>query len=218
MAEPPREFAKRHRLLKKEKLPLLDGQLAKDQKLTVTVIKAKANQVFVRQLGRPFQGPEKMAIHYRALFAISIAKANADRKPAIALLDQIAISSGTGKLDFTGADELWKKHVNSKLVQKALSNHAYELTLMATIVALARTDGVMASAEFLWLKPLDRQLWYVLNTVGRHVAPPEAAGPYAHWLAEKAIGRKLTVPMVEEATTGLELAVKEILYDPEDEL
>lgn len=80
----------------------------------------------------------------------------------------------------------------------------------------ARADGVQASSDFLWLKPIDRRMWYVLNTVGRQTPFVEAAGVFAHWRAEKEMGKRIVVPMVEEATNALELALKEIVYKPDE--
>jgi intracellular multiplication protein IcmP len=45
-------------------------------------------------------------------------------------------------------------------------------------------SGVLQSALFLWLKPKDRRLWYILNNVGRKVAWPEITGVFAHWQFE----------------------------------
>ena len=87
---------------------------------------------------------------------------------------------------------------------------------MASMLELARTDGVLASAEFLWLKPLDRKLWYMLNSVGRQTAVPEIAGAFAHWTAEKKTKRALRVPMVDEAAKSLEVAMKEIIYEADE--
>jgi intracellular multiplication protein IcmP len=56
----------------------------------------------------------------------------------------------------------------------------------------------------------------MLNTVGRQTPFVEVAGPFAHWVAEKQIGRRLLVPMVEEATNALELSLKEIIYHPDE--
>ncbi len=44
----------------------------------------------------------------------------------------------------------------------------------------------------------------------------EIAGPISHWLAEKAMGRKLTQPMIKNAVKGLELAIKDIVYTPDE--
>ena len=147
----------------------------------------------------------------RALFAAFAARINSDTKSAAHILAQLSVSS-TSKLNLTGVDELLKKHANTKLVQKIVHTHGYVLTVMASMLEGARDDGVQASADFLWLKPLDRRLWYTLNTVGRQTPFVEVAGVFAHWVAEKEAGRKLLVPIVEEATNALDLALKEVVY------
>lgn len=131
------------------------------------------------------------------------------------LLAQLATSSCT-QLDYTGVDELLEKHRNQHDVVTACQTHAYESTVMIEMLLLARTDGVLASAEFLWLKTVDRKLWFILNTVGRQTAVAEVAGVYAHWKAERALGRGLKVPMVQQAIKGLEIAVAEVKYKPEE--
>jgi len=45
----------------------------------------------------------------------------------------------------------------------------------------------------------------------------EIAGPFAHWLAEKELGKAILVPMVEEATNALDIALKEIIYRSDEE-
>ena len=71
---------------------------------------------------------------------------------------------------------------------------------------------MQSSADFLWLKPVDRRLWYTLNSVGRQTPFAEVAGIFAHWIAEKEAGRKLLVPMVDEATKALEIVLTEVVY------
>lgn len=217
MSMTPMQFAKKYKLLEITKVPDETG-LAHRYKFQVKVIESRATRVFTQQLGRPWRGADKLPIHSRALFAIFAAKANADRTGATKLLRQIA-SSGNNlkKLDFTGTDELLKKHLDSKIIRKAMQAHAYELTLMASLLEIARLDGILATAEFLWLKPIDRTLWFMLNNVGRRTAFTETAGPYAHWLAERLIGRKLVVPMVHQATIALTAAMEEIVYNPEQD-
>lgn len=217
MSMTPMQFAKKYKLLEEERVADSSG-LASRSRLVVKIIESKATRIFTQQLGRPWRGVDRLPIHAKALFAIFAAKANADRDSASALLRQIAASAeGTGKLNFTGAEALLRKHMDSKIVKKVTSVHAYELTIMASMLEVARMDGVLATAEFLWLKPVDRSLWYMLNNVGRRTAFTEVAGPIAHWLAEKTIGRKLLVPMVHEATIALAAAVEEVVYNPEQD-
>lgn len=217
MCMTPMQFAKAHHLLIEERVP--DGSgIPNKTKLIAKINSTKANRVFIKQLGRPWKDPLGLPIHYRALLAIFLAKANADRGPASQLIRQIAASAkASGKLDFTGVDEVLKKHIKSPLAEKIFAKHGYELTMMASILEVARLDGVLATAEFIWLKPLDRPLWYMLNNVGRRTAFTEVAGPIAHWLAEKLMDRPIAVPMIQQATIALTDAVAEVVYNPEQE-
>jgi intracellular multiplication protein IcmP len=176
-----------------------------------------AQRVFALQLGPLWRGAKNLPIHIKALFVIFFAKANKDRDLSKQLIRQIAASAETGKLDFTGVEELLKKYQDSSILQWLEKRHAYVYTVMASLLEVARTDGVLASAEFLWLKPLDRKLWYVLNCVGRQTAFTEIAGVYAHWLAEKKVGYAMKTPMVKEAVVALELCISETLFIEEGE-
>lgn len=221
MALPPMQFAKKNKLLQEEPLTGERTVLARHLRVTVKIRRGRANRVFARQLGQPWEGVWKLPPYLRALFAIFAAKVEGDRVPAVALLRQIAGSAykhpiKPEHLNFKGADELLKKHEKSKVVAKVLNQHAYVMTVMASMLEVARLDGVLASAEFLWLKPVDRTLWYVLNTVGRQTAPCEIAGIIAHWLAERALGRAMLIPMIEEASLALESAIAELIYIPEE--
>lgn len=210
MAMTPMQFAKQHQLVK--------TGIDQEGKGTVSIIIGAAYRVFALQLGALWNGPAALPIHVQALLAIFAARANRDRENADMLLKQISYSAQSGKLDFTGVKEVLKKNIsNYKAAQKIFASHAYILSVMASMLELARTDGVLASAEFLWLKPLDRKLWYMLNSVGRRTAVPEIAGAYAHWIVEKKLERPLQVPMVDEAVKSLETALLEMIYDPETE-
>lgn len=216
MAMTPMQFCKKYKLLEEYRRPPQEGMSRKEwNKVEVNLIRGKANRLFMMQLGPTWQGIEKLSLHTKSLFTVFAARINADTKPAMELLSRMSASSTT-KLDFSGTDELLQKHWNTKLVQKIAQNHAYVLTLMASMLEGARQDGVQATADFLWLKPIDRRLWYMLNTVGRQTPFAEVGGPYAHWLAEKELGKKLLVPMIEEATNALEIALKEIIYKPDE--
>lgn len=217
MAQTPKEFAKKYHLLR-EKTPEPDPeQITHLQRPIVVVRKNEARKVFAMQLGPFWDGIDKCDRPTQAMFAIMAAQANRDRPTAEKLLNHIAASTETGKIDFSPIDEALARYQNSPVVERIVERHAYVLTVMASMLQLARTDGVLASAQFLWLKVANRPLWYMLNCVGRQTVFPEISGAFAHWLAEKEYGARLIVPMIEEAVKGLELAMDDLLHMPEDE-
>ncbi len=133
------------------------------------------------------------------------------------MLSQISRSTEQGKLNFSGTQQLLKKYGDHKNVQQTVERHAYQFTVMASMLEFARLDGVLASADFLWLKPVDRKMWYMLNSIGRQTAFSEVAGAFCHWQSEKELGKKINVPMVKEAVTSLDEAINNILYVPDEE-
>lgn len=215
MALTPMQFAKKYKLIKLERVVPTDG-LASQSRIIANLQRDDAHRIFALQLGRYWQGIDALNIHTRALFAVFAARANRDKAGAADMLLQIAASTKSGKLDFSGVDELLNKHKNNKAVIKVTESHAFVLTVMTSMLLLARTDGVQAAADFLWLKPVDRLLWFTLDSVGRQTPFSETAGIHAHWLAERKLGRKLMVPMIDEAINALEEALKERQYIPDE--
>lgn len=215
MAMTPMQFAKRNKLIEEVRPERREGMSRREwDKIDIVLKRGDTNKLFAMQLGPVWQGIDKLPRHTRALFAAFACRVNADSKSAAKLLAQLA-ATATSKLDTSGVNELLKKHANSKEVKQIIASHAYVYTVMASMLQGAREDGVQASADFLWLKPLDRKLWYTLNMVGRQTPFVEVAGIFAHWIAEKEASGKLLVPVVEEATKALEIALKEVIYRPE---
>lgn len=216
MALTPMQFAKKHRLLQEERILVSDPvTMLQSPKVVVSLRRDETYQVFSLQLGRYWTGIEHLNPHTKALFAVFAAREGRDQDGAKKLLMHIASSAATGKLDFSGTNELLEKHKNNKKIIQLTQNYAFVLTVMASMLLLAREDGVLASADFLWLKPIDRPLWFMLNSVGRQTPFVEVAGPFAHWLAEQKFGQKLSVPMIDEAVNALEGAIKEVIYVPD---
>jgi intracellular multiplication protein IcmP len=214
MSMTPMQFAKKNNLLLIEKITKPDFKSRGGHNATLN--REEARRIFSMQLGAFWQDSQALPIHARALFAVFAARMAGDRDEPAKLLAQISRSSLTGKLNFSGADNLLKKHANLKQVQTIISKHAYVYTVMASMIEQSREDGVVPTSDFLWLKPLDRKLWYVLNTVGRQTPFVEIAGVFAHWVAEKEFSHRLNVPMIEEAVNGLAEAIKEVIYKHEE--
>jgi len=73
--------------------------------------------------------------------------------------------------------------------------------------------GVLAPAQFAWLKLVDRPLWYALASLGfetegvsRYLHPNprvEAAGARDHWAVERFIGAPVINPSIDCAVEAL---------------
>ena len=90
------------------------------------------------------------------------------------------------------------------------SRHAYtNPAMMELLVEARRRAGVLAPAQFAWLKLVDRRLWYALHSLGyetdgfgRYLHPNprvEAIGARDHWAAERAAGAPVIEPNLSRA-------------------
>jgi intracellular multiplication protein IcmP len=206
MALTPLQFCKKYNLVTEEK---------KQNQTVLSLLKGEAYKVFALQLGPLWNGNvNSLPAHVKLLLGIFAARVEGEMDLADDVLDKVALSSINGKPDLYGYDDLLK-YLNSKPTMKRLGQHAYVSTMLSSMLDLARGSGVLATADFLWLKPLDRRLWYVLNCVGRQTAFCEAAGIFSHWLVERKVGYPFKVPMVDSAVNALDEALQDILYEPE---
>lgn len=219
MTTTPMQFAKKYKLITIELAEQVGSPFGKSigPEFKMTLDKARTERAFAAQLGRPWQSFEALPPHRRAILTVFAAKGSRDSKKALEVVYQLAASAADGKLDMTGIDELWNKHAKVPGVQKICQAHAYEFTVFASMLLYAREDGVMASADFLWVKPLDRRLWYLLNNIGRQTPAVEVGGIFAHWYTELALKRPLSVPDVSGAVTALDVSLADIIYVPENE-
>jgi len=203
MAKLPLDFGKENNVV---------SLVEKNKRTVWTIDRGAAHRLFVMQLGPRMGDLNKLPIHVKALFVVFVARATRERAIASKLLSQIAASASSGKLDFTGVEEQFQRLKDTHIIKWLLNRHAYITTFMASLLEIARADGVIATAEFLWLKPVDRRMWFVLNTVGRQTSVVEVAGPFSHWLAEKELKRAVKTPMVDEAVNALQESLEDTLY------
>lgn len=176
-----------------------------------------AYRLIALQIGPLWNGLENLPMHAKAIALICLLRATSERELAKKLIFQFSESASAGNIDFTGVPENIKRFYQHKIVRFLEMRHAYVFTFMASLLEIGRSDGVLASAEFLWLKPMDRRLWYVLNNVGRRTAFVEVAGAVAHWYVEKKVGRALKTPVVKCAVDALTESLQNILVIDEGE-
>ncbi|MDF1826790.1 MAG: type IVB secretion system coupling complex protein DotM/IcmP [Legionellaceae bacterium] len=214
MALTPVEFAWKHKLLKLED-PLIDAPLP-GMELTAGIRRGDAKRIFTLQLGAAWEGFDRCQPHVKALAAVFMARMCRDRAAASAILSVLDTTSTAGKPDYSVATPTFEKYKNSELVQEVVARHAYVLTVMAALIMAARNDGVVPTSEFLWLKLVDRRLWYMLNSAGRQTPYSEVGGAFAHWRAEQVMKRRSLTPMIDEAIKALDVAVKEVKLSPKE--
>lgn len=147
----------------------------------------KAMEVFLGQVGRPWPMSYKRLKKYEcALFGVFAARIMRDKDSSRAALRQMAINMGPGgNRSFDPGIELAKRYGNEQDVKDVISRHRFVTSVLAALLEDARVEGRLPSSEFIWLKPLDRNLWYLLNAIGRRVPSVEASGSFANFIAEK---------------------------------
>ncbi|WP_298068806.1 hypothetical protein [uncultured Mailhella sp.] len=223
IARTPVQFALEHELLLDEQGKPFTPEQALKNGLPSTALPAwgharldeeKAGAVLTKQLGKRFEGYEGLSPCRRALASAFLKYADGDKKGCIALLDAVSLSYAENNEQascplleddtvVSKLKEAWDAH-SSLLNEKCLSIHAaYELPWFMALLYRARQKGVLATSQFLWLRPLDRPLWYALNQCGGRAAWAEGFAPWAHYQAEEKAGMLLAEPHIQPAVVSL---------------
>lgn len=190
---------------------------------------ARALEALIQQLGPRWRGPEAATPVVRVLFVAFALHMAESRDEAIALLGEVSASLGavadetrTGPDVYltlsvavvNRADALLRDRAGFPEAQRVAARHAYTTPALMTLLNVARRRaGVLAPAQFAWLKLVDRPLWYALQSLGfesegsgRYLHPNprvEAAAARDHWASERAAGQPVTWPSVERALQAL---------------
>lgn len=183
-------------------------------------------RAFLQQLGPRWNGVNDLPPHVSALFAALALKGAQKREESDDLLGRLALSWSPEKgfkMDPKLAEEVKKIVRDPALGGRALAianQHAYRTTAMLGLLKWARfMGGVLAPAQFLWLRGEDRSLWYPLNNLGRRAFHTEGSGAMAHFMAEKAAKKPLPIPRIDTAivTINQYLAANPVKIPPREE-
>lgn len=177
-------------------VPVPDGKLDEEA----------AARVFARTLGKPWKGPQSLAPYKQVLLAAFCLKAVRKRADSDKMLGQLAECWSHDKgLKINSAllrearGILKNRDKFGKIISKC-NQHAYENTALIRALLTAREEGgVLAPAQFVWLRGYDRDLWYPLNNLGRQAFHCEALGTMCHFKAEKMMQRPIPRPKMEDA-------------------
>ncbi len=180
----------------------------------------KATALLEAQLGKKFDG--KPSDYFKALAAIFmiriIGRSAKTRDEAQVMLDYINSScnpsavkkSFADAFDFSRAASRFDELLKHKRIQAILRQHSFEKTFLMGLLREARTDGKIPCSQFIWLKLIDRPLFYALQGVTpSHIARGfiEAAAPVAQYWAEMAAreyDQTLLAMHIDKAVPALE--------------
>ena len=190
-----------------------------------------------RQLGPPWAGIEAAAPHVRAMLAVFALHAARRREEAIALLGDLSQSLPADPDDTQAGPAAPLAFSPDALAKAALvlsdaglaapcraiaARHAFTAPAMMSVLSHARQRaGVLAPAQFAFLKLVDRPLWYALHALGfpggQNLAEQpnpriEAAGSRDHWAVECVLGRPVPVPSLDRALA----VVRATAFKPRD--
>lgn len=183
-------------------IPAPDGKVNEDA----------AFKAFTKQLGPRWKGAQNLPPYKQILLASFCLKAARKRNEADDLLGRLALCwSHKGGLKLSRDKKLLKEARailrNRDLAAKTLAKcnqHAWQTTALLRGLMTAREEGgVLAPAQFVWLRAYDRTLWYPLNNMGRQSFHMEAIGAVAHYKAEKMAQRPIPLPKVKDAVDSI---------------
>lgn len=183
-----------------------------------------------RQLGDPMRGATEAAPHVRCMLAAFSLHRAQRREQALAFLGDLSASlRATAKEGAAGPtaplafpDALVAKADNwiaslGPALGETMAKHGFTTPATMSVLIAARLEGgVLAPAQFAFLKLVDRRLWYALHSLGSpadmfnpqlHPAPRvEAIGARDHWAAERVAGGPLRLPSIERALLSIAAA------------
>lgn len=175
----------------------------------------RALEVMQRQLGAKFHGINELQPERKALATAFMLYTLGRKKDCLAILDAISSSylekDGKCAIEVLGnshflkeIDEAISKDWHGFKQRMALTIHeAFELPFFMALLIEARKKGVLASSQFLWLRPMDRPLWYALNQCGGRAAWTEGLAAWTHYYAEEQAKAALEKPQVSAAVSSL---------------
>ncbi len=179
-------------------IPCPDGQ----------VDKVAATKAFKKQLVGRWKGAKNLKPYQQILLAAFCLKASRKRDRSDEMLGRLAMCWDSQKGLQLKRDRKLLKEAREvlrtkNLAQKTLAaanRHAFVTTALLGALEYARSEGgVLAPAQFVWLRAHERALWYPLNNLGRESLHIESLGAHDHYRSERRTKRPIPVPKIQNA-------------------
>ena len=113
-------------------------------------------------------------------------------------LNLSAFGTADGIANLAVAQPLYEKYRKNAMVNKLFAIHHWENTFLFALLALAQKKGRYTTAEILWLRPLNRVMFFALNTRGSYTPHTEAATTFAQHAYENACAKLNRLPLMQD--------------------
>ncbi len=174
----------------------------------------EARSALKRQLGAVYSGFDMLSPARKTIGCAFMLYGTGRKKDCITLLDEVSNSYSEkdgkpdcpvfGKEDFLKKLAEMKDHFEEFCRRSHIQKHlAFQLPLFMALLTEARKKGVLACSQFLWLRPVDRPLWYTLSQCGGRTAWAESLAAWSHYQAEELEGNMLLEPNIEAGVASL---------------
>lgn len=166
--------------------------------------------------------PDRLSNEGKAVFALWSAVAfggqegKAEYTEYCRKLNMSAYGSPTGKANLTVIQDLYNKYRKNKQAANIFAMHHWEHTVLYAILEIAQRRGRYTTAEVLWLRPMNRVMFFSLNSCGSKTPHVEAASTFSQLAYERACHAHNRLPLlrtpdgvlmhhisVDRAVTGL---------------
>ena len=150
-----------------------------------------------------FSNQGKVIFALLASYAYGGDEGATDCAKAIDQLNNSARGAPHGFANLPVAQWLYAKYRTHPRAQAAFAVHHWEYTYLYDLFVQAKRQGKITHAQFLWLKPMSRTLFYVLNTVGRMTPHTESAAAFAQFLFERRAAKMGRLPLMRSEDGSL---------------
>jgi len=118
-------------------------------------------------------------------------------------LNRSAYGTKDGMANLTVAQEQYNKYRAHPELRPLFAVHHWEYTALFALLKRAQRYGVFTTAETLWLRPMNRILFAVLNSCGRHTPHLEGAAAFGMHRFEHECKRMNRLPLMPIGPGGL---------------
>ena len=147
--------------------------------------------------------PDRMSDVGKVIYALFAAHAYGgpdgvkDYMKAVNELNRSCAGEANGRANLTVAQWIYTKYRSNEKAKNLFAVHHWEYTFLVELLKQAKRQGKCGHTSIMWLKPMNRVLFYALNQVGRWVPHAESAAVFDHHAAEQVAAKNGLVLLKE---------------------